>query len=306
MFLDPKNQDEYALARKEIKMGPGHQDFEFIFDPSITLEEDLYRRDFTVNALCMKEDGEVIDCFHGLDDLQKKILRHISPHFVEDPLRVFRAAKFAARLDFSIAPETIELMKSMVKNGALEHVSAERIKLEFDDALQSDHFDTFVDVLKEIECWGKFSMDFPKPSALNKIKRLEHKWIYSGAISYSYNDKAETKEKNILLWKNKYRLYNRLEQLAQQLRYFFYLVENNLFYTEQVFTMLSYFQDGKNSKMINEFNEVINDLLSVQDLSHQWGEFNLILNHFKKLDWSNGVADSQQVKNIKMDWLKKI
>lgn len=113
VFLHPETKEEYALARKEIKTGNKHTDFEFIFSPDVTLEEDVQRRDFTINALARNpENGEIIDLVNGKNDLQKHVIRHInSEHFIEDPLRVLRMCRFAAQLNFDIAPETMELAK---------------------------------------------------------------------------------------------------------------------------------------------------------------------------------------------------
>ena len=117
VFLHPETKAEYALARKEIKTGNKHTDFEFDFSPTISLSEDLRRRDFTCNALAKDvETGKIIDECGGAEDIKNKILRHIdSVHFVEDPLRVLRMCRFSAQLDFEIAPETMLLAKKMVK-----------------------------------------------------------------------------------------------------------------------------------------------------------------------------------------------
>lgn len=137
VFINPKDKCEYALARKEIKTGPLHTDFEFYFGPDITMEEDAIRRDLTINAL-YQNDCKIYDpTKKGLEDLHNKILRHISDHFVEDPLRVLRVCRFAAQLDFTIAKETLDLMKSMVKNNELENLTQERIDNEFIKALET-------------------------------------------------------------------------------------------------------------------------------------------------------------------------
>lgn len=156
VFLHPETGDEYALARKEIKTGNGHQDFEFIFSPDITLEEDALRRDFTCNALYMApENNEIIDFCGGKEDISKRILRHISDHFAEDPLRVLRMCRFAAQLNFTVAPETMELCRAMVKNGALKHLQAERIWGEFAKALKYKTFYRFIETAKECGALGE-------------------------------------------------------------------------------------------------------------------------------------------------------
>lgn len=137
VFLHPKTGEEYALARTERKTGSKHTDFSFEFSSNITLEDDLVRRDLTINAMAMDiETGEIIDYFNGKQDLENKILRAVRPEtFVEDPLRVLRLMRFGAQLNFEIAPETMELCKQMVNDGMLEHLTAERVWKETEKAL---------------------------------------------------------------------------------------------------------------------------------------------------------------------------
>lgn len=169
VFLDPKTHCEYALARKDTKQGHGYNGFCFEFAPTITLEEDLLRRDLTINAMAQDPNGNIIDPCGGRADLQNKILRHINEHFAEDPLRVLRVARFAARfapLGFTVAPETIELMRSMVDNGELDYLTAERIFLEFDKVLNQGELDVFVKVLREC---GALKVIFPEIDQLYGI-----------------------------------------------------------------------------------------------------------------------------------------
>ncbi len=138
VFLHPDSKEEYALARTERKSGPGYHGFVVHADPSVTLEEDLERRDLTINAMAMDDAGEVIDPFGGQADLANKVLRHVSAHFVEDPLRVLRVARFAARyhhLSFTVAPETLSLMQEIVAADELPHLSVERVWIETEKAL---------------------------------------------------------------------------------------------------------------------------------------------------------------------------
>lgn len=150
VFLHPETKEEYALARKEIKTGKGHKDFRFEFTPNITLEEDSIRRDFTCNALYQdQETGEIIDYHNGREDIKNKILRHVSKHFAEDPLRVLRMCRFAAQLDFDVAKETMELCQNMVKAGALKNLSKDRIWQEWEKALASPYFYKFIEKARE-------------------------------------------------------------------------------------------------------------------------------------------------------------
>jgi tRNA nucleotidyltransferase (CCA-adding enzyme) len=152
VFLHPKTKEEYALARTERKTAPGHQGFTVHADPSVTLEQDLERRDLTINAMAMDDDGTVIDPYGGQADLKTKILRHVSSHFVEDPLRVLRVARFAARyhhLGFHIADDTLALMTNIVGAGELSHLSVERVWVETEKALSEQHPESYWQVLAD-------------------------------------------------------------------------------------------------------------------------------------------------------------
>ena len=138
VFLHPQTGDEYALARTERKKGQGHQGFVFYTHPSVTLEEDLARRDFTVNAIAKTKDGQLIDPFNGQKDLKAKTLRHISSAFAEDPLRILRACRFLSKLDFVIHPDTLVLMARMVSSGELATLSPQRIWNELKKGLSGD------------------------------------------------------------------------------------------------------------------------------------------------------------------------
>ena len=131
VFLHPETREEYALARTERKTAPGYAGFAFHAAPDVTLEDDLARRDLTINAIAQapeNEGGELIDPYGGRADLERKVLRHVSPAFAEDPVRILRVARFAARFtDFSVAPETLELMRRMVDNGEVDALVAERV-----------------------------------------------------------------------------------------------------------------------------------------------------------------------------------
>ena len=150
VFLHPKTKDEYALARTEKKVARGYHGFEFHADPDVTLEEDLKRRDLTINAIAQDDDGTIIDPFHGQQDLKNKILRHVSVAFAEDPVRILRVARFTARFaDFSIAPETMKLMQNMVEAGEVNALVIERVWQELERALSEKNPERFIEVLRE-------------------------------------------------------------------------------------------------------------------------------------------------------------
>ena len=154
VFLHPQTGEEYALARTERKSGRGHTGFVVHAAPDVTLEEDLRRRDFTINAIARADDGTLIDPFGGHADLQARTLRHVSAAFAEDPLRVLRAARFMARLaplGFSVAPETMSLMREMVTAGELEALVPERVWQELARALRSAQPSAFLSTLRDCD-----------------------------------------------------------------------------------------------------------------------------------------------------------
>jgi tRNA nucleotidyltransferase (CCA-adding enzyme) len=162
VFLHPKTGAEYALARTERKTGSGHTAFAVDASTEVTLEDDLLRRDLTINAIARDADGEIIDPYDGRADIEQRLLRHVSPAFAEDPLRVLRVARFAARfrgLGFSIAAPTLELMRAITASGELETLSAERIWRETEKALESDQPRVFFEVLRDC---GALAVIFPE------------------------------------------------------------------------------------------------------------------------------------------------
>ena len=152
VFLHPETKDEYALARTERKTAPGYHGFAVHADPGVTLEQDLLRRDLTINALAQPESGEIVDPYGGLADLEARLLRHVSPAFVEDPVRILRVARFAARfadLGFRVADETRELMRAMVDAGEVDALVPERVWQELARALGEDRPSRFFEVLRD-------------------------------------------------------------------------------------------------------------------------------------------------------------
>ena len=166
VFLHPKTKDEYALARTERKSGHGYHGFEFYTDVAVTLEQDLIRRDLTINAIAMDEAGNIYDPYGGQLDLENRLLRHVSDAFVEDPLRVLRIARFAARykaLGFKIADETLALMTELASSGELQALTPERVWKETSRALMEDHADEYFEVLRAC---GALKVLFPEIDAL--------------------------------------------------------------------------------------------------------------------------------------------
>ena len=156
VFLHPVTHEEYALARTERKAGHGYKGFAFHASPEVTLEEDLARRDLTINAIARAEDGTLIDPFGGVADLRARVLRHVGPAFVEDPVRILRVARFAARFaDFSIAPETLALMRQMADSGEVDHLVAERVWQELARGLMEATPSRMIRALHECGALGR-------------------------------------------------------------------------------------------------------------------------------------------------------
>lgn len=183
VFLHPQSGEEYALARTERKSGRGYGGFTFYASPSVTLEEDLIRRDLTINAMAEDEQGRLIDPYHGQRDLEARVLRHVSPAFAEDPLRVLRVARFAARyaaLGFRVAPETLQLMRRLSQSGELQALTAERSWREIARALMESSPDVFIQVLRDC---GALQELLPEVDALFGVPQpaAHHPEIDTGA-----------------------------------------------------------------------------------------------------------------------------
>ncbi|MDT8404178.1 multifunctional CCA addition/repair protein [Sulfuriflexus sp.] len=173
VFLHPETHEEYALARTERKTGPGYTGFACHAAPDVTLEEDLARRDLTINAIAEDENGELIDPFHGREDLKKGLLRHVSPAFVEDPVRILRIARFAARFahyGFKVAHGTNALMREMVENGEVDALVPERVWKELERSLGEDRPTAFFKVLRGC---GALTRLFPEIDALYGVPQPE-------------------------------------------------------------------------------------------------------------------------------------
>ena len=174
VFLHPETGEEYALARTEKKQGHGYHGFNVDFHPGVSLVEDLERRDLTINAMARDSDGELVDPYGGLRDLEQKTLRHVSAAFVEDPLRVLRVARFAARfacLGFSVHESTMALMSEITRSGELQHLAAERTWREIERAMTSPNPSVFVQVLRDC---GALHVLLPEVDALFGVPQPEH------------------------------------------------------------------------------------------------------------------------------------
>ena len=175
VFLHPETREEHALARLERKTGPGYRGFSTEFSPDVTLEDDLRRRDLTINAMAEDAGGRIIDPHGGQRDIEARLLRHVSEAFVEDPVRILRVARFAARyapLGFSVAGETLALMRRMVESGEADALVAERVWAETEKALAEPRPDVFISVLRDC---GALKVVYPELDALFGVPQPE-KW----------------------------------------------------------------------------------------------------------------------------------
>jgi tRNA nucleotidyltransferase (CCA-adding enzyme) len=192
VFLHPKTGEEYALARTERKSGQGYGGFTFYASPDVTLEQDLIRRDLTINAMAEDDEGNITDPYHGQNDLDARILRHVSAAFAEDPLRVLRVARFAARfasLGFTVAPETLELMRQLSASGELLALTPERSWKEISRALLEDNPQVFIQVLRDC---GALQQLLPEVDALFGVPQppAHHPEIDSGVHTLSVLEQA--------------------------------------------------------------------------------------------------------------------
>ncbi len=172
VFLHPKTKEEYALARTERKSAPGYKGFVVHASPEVTLEEDLLRRDLTINAMAEDEHGQLIDPFNGSADLAARVLRHVSPAFKEDPVRILRLARFAARFGFAVAPETLALMRDMVSSKEVDHLVPERVWQEISRGLMEATPSRMFEVLRKC---GALARIAPEIDALFGVpERLDY------------------------------------------------------------------------------------------------------------------------------------
>lgn len=192
VFLHPESGEEYALARTERKSGVGYGGFTFHASPDVTLEQDLIRRDLTINAMAEDDHGNLTDPYNGKQDLDNRVLRHVSPAFAEDPLRVLRVARFAARfagLGFKVAPQTLELMRQLSDSGELQALTPERSWKEISRALMEDHPQVFIQVLRDC---GALKQLLPEVDALFGVPQppAHHPEIDTGAHTLAVLEQA--------------------------------------------------------------------------------------------------------------------
>ena len=200
VFLHPITKEEYALARTEKKVGKGYHGFEFYTSADVSLEEDLSRRDITINAIAEDEEGNIYDPFNGVDDIKNKIIRHVSDAFSEDPLRVLRVARFASLdFEFKVQKETLALMKKMVDSGELKTLSVERVVAEVIKGLEGENPDIMIHYLCESGALNEIFPGLNSPSDSPSLIEQKSKNFVSLGLAIKNNSKSLATESKIIM-----------------------------------------------------------------------------------------------------------
>ena len=288
VFLHPQSKEEYALARLERKVGKGYKGFEFNTSKSVTLEQDLSRRDLTINAIAQNKDGsgEYIDPFGGLDDIKARKLKHVSEAFTEDPVRILRTARFASRfnhLGFTIDSKTLDLMKMMVSSGEVDALTPERVFKEINLSMNSESPSIFFEVLIESGAYQRLFPMLEMTQAAN-LKLLDHENL--------------TSEVRLALW-----LYDQnpsnIGLLCEHLK-----CPKD---TQQIAELVSIWHNFVSDFLSHKPEEILNFYLKTDGLRRQ-KRFELILDSFKyiNIDTSPIVQLKNQLNSIKISDLKNI
>ena len=288
VFLHPQSKEEYALARLERKVGKGYKGFEFNTSKSVTLEQDLSRRDLTINAIAQNKDGsgEYIDPFGGLDDIKARKLKHVSEAFTEDPVRILRTARFASRfnhLGFTIDSKTLDLMKMMVSSGEVDALTPERVFKEINLAMNSESPSIFFEVLIESGAYQRLFPMLDMTQAAN-LKLLDHENL--------------TSEVRLALW-----LYNQnpsnIGLLCEHLK-----CPKDI---QQIAELVSIWHNFVSDFLSHKPEEILNFYLKTDGLRRQ-KRFELILDSFKyiNIDTSPIVQLKNQLNSIKISDLNNI
>jgi len=200
VFLHPISKEEYALARTEKKVGKGYHGFKFYTSPEVTLEEDLLRRDITINAIAEDEEGNIYDPFNGVDDIKNKVIRHVSDAFSEDPLRVLRVARFASLdFEFKVQKETLTLMKKMVDSGELKTLSVERVVAEVTKGLEGENPDIMIHYLCESGALNEIFPGLNSPSDSPSLIKKKSENFVSLGLAIKNNPKLLATQSKIIM-----------------------------------------------------------------------------------------------------------
>jgi len=271
VFLHPITKEEYALARTERKTGPGHQGFVCDATPSVTLEEDLLRRDLTINAIAKDTDGSLTDPFGGLQDLEKKVLRHVSDAFTEDPLRVLRVARFKATLNhlgFRVDSGTNQLLEYMVNENLLDELAPERIFAELVKALKTDSPGVFFEYLVSINAhnvlWPEITMD--AIARLRTLKTTSHEIRFVSLAAYTDDQKVKALCSRLKCSRN---LTDLSLMLARHLSVWRTLPEMS---PTEIYDLLELLDAFRRSERFTPFNQIA-ELVTMDKLAKRWQAF---------------------------------
>ena len=295
VFLHPETKEEYALARKEKKVSPGHQGFKFIFDPSVTIEEDLKRRDFTMNAIAKKDNGELIDPFAGVADINNKLIKHVSEFFTEDPLRVFRCARFAATLKsfgFKVSDETIKLMQTKFSKDEFLSLSAERVWTETQKALISEHPEEYFSILDKADCLHYFFDLRDINEVVQLLENIKKKYVGDVERWAAINSLSiDQKKTNDLL-----KIPKKFSKLSEKIQECIRLLTQKSSDSEILESLykISFFRDPSSTR---KAMELCGDLLKEKE-SSLFLEPSIMLNILNKLEESK-IEINNQLKDMK-------
>ena len=296
VYLHPQTKEEYALARKETKVGQGHLGFEIDASSTITLEEDLLRRDLTINAIAEDLDGKLIDPFNGLTDIKNRVIRHVSQAFAEDPLRVFRVARFMAELsEFEVAEKTRELILEMSRAGALRELSAERISTEMLKALDSINPQLFFEFLAGCEGLTDW---FPE--------LIDRNFAFSSVDSIDRFCELDLEKKSFESLVKRLKLSKKYLVASRHWSSFAGVIKNwRIASKEELYDCLhktNFFHDGSN------LNRMLN--LASKHGSYEFEELENILNKLSGMGFEpnqsklSGEALGRQIRESRIQWLR--
>lgn len=311
VFLHPLTSEEYALARRERKTGAGYNGFS-VETENVTLEDDLFRRDLTINAMAMTHDGKLIDPYNGKDDLNNKILRHVSKHFAEDPVRILRIARFSARYNFTIAQDTKDMMSEMVINGEFDSLTGERVWKEFEKVLNEKHLNNFFNNLEEIGALVKIPgfSEIKEKEFFEYIREVSNNIFTTNMLhTFSQMEKndlskwkmpADERHKinQFATWKNYDGFYS---ELSHEDRLNFIHLNRGLQHQEKAIELVEHiniYKSWKDNKSLNldiEQNAFKEDIAKLKDLNYE-----TIVQEAKELK----VKPNELIKSYQLEALK--
>lgn len=308
VFLHPITKEEYALARTERKSGKGYNGFICDFGKDITLEQDLIRRDLTINAIAMDDKGNIVDPYHGVDDLNHKLLRHVSVAFREDPLRILRVARFAARyhkLGFVIAHQTMDLMKEMVSIGEVSFLTAERVWKETEKALSTEDPQIYFQVLEQC---GALSILFPTLNlsddlidALKKSVQLTKEL----SIRFSVLCGNLADKKSVELLCNQIKAPNHYSKMALMVQQYWKKVANaEKLTTEEILNLFNGIDVWRNPQHLRQL-VIASEALSKQNTFPQAEYLEKAYHIANDVDVKNIIAEGYTGKSIGIELQKK-